>query len=154
MLNESFFSSRCVNRSQSQLWGLQGASDIEAQDKHTSACHNTVNQRWSLARLVNQIIFFCLEKPTVVRRKCYPKISFKSKDLGRERSACALKQADADENGGWADEIQQSIEFYLTPSNNKADDSNGEPSLILIELTLALRITSNSCQIAKKNPLW
>lgn len=41
-----------------------------------------------------------------------------------------------------------------TPSNNKkADDSNGEQSLILIELTLALRITSNSCQIAKKNPL-
>lgn len=40
-----------------------------------------------------------------------------------------------------------------TPSNNKADDSNGEQSLMLIELTLALRITSNSCQIAKKNPL-
>lgn len=36
--------------------GLQGASDIEAQDKHTSACHNTVN--WSLAWLVNQIFFF------------------------------------------------------------------------------------------------
>lgn len=38
--------------------GLQGASDIEAQDKHTSACHNTVN--WSLAWLVNQIFFFLL----------------------------------------------------------------------------------------------
>lgn len=38
--------------------GLQDASDIEAQDKHTSACHNTVN--WSLAWLVNQIFFFLL----------------------------------------------------------------------------------------------
>lgn len=35
--------------------------------------------------------------------------------------------------------------------SNKPVDSNGEQSLILIQLTLVLHITSNSWQITKKN---